>query len=249
MNFNLNTGGGNRNNAAKGSDKRNIFCSYCQRAGHTIEKCFKIHGYPNSFKTNVQGNMQVNRTRKFQNPNMIQGNVVFIEEEFGDVQQYNQRIQQHNSSSIMGINQEQYSRLVEILQQLKIGQQAASSSEVNVTVNCVGIAPMLPSLLPNKSFIHSWILDSGASEYMTFDKSILFDIITLTQPLIVNLSNSFKIRVTYAGKVSLFPDIILDRVLYVPSFKFNLLSIHKFCYQFGCELIFGAFLCSMPAFP
>ncbi|OIT29783.1 hypothetical protein A4A49_57980, partial [Nicotiana attenuata] len=160
MNFNLNTGGGKRNNTAKGSDRRNMFCSYCQRAGHTIERCFKIHGYPNR-------------------------NAVSTEEEFGNVQQYNQGIQQHNSSSIMGINQEQYSQLMEILQQVKIGQQAASSSEVNVTANCAGIAPMLPSLLPNKSFIHSWILASGASEHMTFDKSILFDIITLTQPLFV----------------------------------------------------------------
>ncbi|XP_019229907.1 PREDICTED: uncharacterized protein LOC109210885 [Nicotiana attenuata] len=65
MNFNLNTGGGKRNNTAKGSDRRNMFCSYCQRAGHTIERCFKIHGYPNSFKTNMQGNMQGNRTRKY----------------------------------------------------------------------------------------------------------------------------------------------------------------------------------------
>ncbi|XP_019240570.1 PREDICTED: uncharacterized protein LOC109220564 [Nicotiana attenuata] len=136
MNFNLNTGGGNRNNAAKGSDRRNMICSYCQRSGHTIERCFKIHGYPNSFKTNMQGNMQGNRTRNFQNPNMIQGNAVSIEEEFGNVQQYNQGIQQHNSSSIMGINQEQYSQLMEILQQVKIGQQAASNSEVNVTANC-----------------------------------------------------------------------------------------------------------------
>lgn len=134
---------------------------------------------------------------------------------------------------------------MDILHQVKIGQHAASSSEVNATAKCAGIAPILPSLLPDNSFIHSWILDSDASEHMTFDKSILFDIIVLTQPLTVNLPNSYKIRVTHAGKVSLFPDMILDRVLYVPSFKFNLLSVHKFCYQFGCDLIFSAFLCSL----
>ncbi|OIT32746.1 hypothetical protein A4A49_65017, partial [Nicotiana attenuata] len=185
LHFNSNTGGGNRNNAVKGADRRSMFCSYCQRAGHTIERCFKIHGSPNSFKTNIQGNMQGNRTRKFQNSNMIQGNAVSTEEGFGDVQQYSQGSQQHNSSGIMGINQEQYSQLMEILQQVKIGQQVASSSEVNVTANCAGIASMMPFLLPNKSFIYSWIIDSGASEHMTFDKSILFDIITLAQPLIV----------------------------------------------------------------
>lgn len=78
---------------------------------------------------------------------------------------------------------------------------------------------------------------------MTFDKSILFDITPLSQPLIVNLPNSYKIRVEHTVKVALFPDMTLNKVLYVPSFKFNLLSVHQFCYQFGYDLTFSAFLC------
>ncbi|OIT35259.1 hypothetical protein A4A49_61893, partial [Nicotiana attenuata] len=183
MTFNVNDGGGNKYNATKGNDKRNMFCSYCQRPGHTVERCFKIHGYPTGFKTNMQGN----KPRKFQNSNIIQGNAVSTEEDLIDMQGNSNQGTQHNSisPSIVGISQEQYSQLMKILQQVKIGQQAASSSEVNVTANCAGIAPILPSLLPDKSFIHSWILDSGASEHMTFDKAILFYIIALTQPLTV----------------------------------------------------------------
>ncbi|OIT07593.1 hypothetical protein A4A49_62880, partial [Nicotiana attenuata] len=203
----------------------NMFCSYCQRHGHIVERCFKIHGYPTGFKTNMQGN----KPRKFQSSNIIQGNAMSTEEDFIDVQGTSNQGTQHNSisPSIVGIRQDQYSQLMEILQQVKIGQQVASNCEVNVTANCAGIAPILPSLLSDKSFIHSWILDSGAFEHMTFDKSILFDIIALTQPLTVNIPNYFKIKVTHARKVSLFPDMTLDRVLYVPSFKFNLLSVHK----------------------
>lgn len=243
----MNIGARNKYNATIGNDKRNMFYTYCQKPRHTVERCFKIHGYPTSFKTN----MQENKPRKFQSPNFIQGNAVSAEEDFINVQGTSNQGTQHNSilPSSVGINQEQYSQLIEILQQVKISQQAASSSEVNVAANCAGIAPILPSLFPDKSFIHSWIFDSCASEHMTFDKSILFDIIALTQPLTVNLPNSFKIKVTHAGKVSLFPDMILDRVLYVPSFKFNLLFVHKFCYQFGCDLIFSAFLCSMQGLP
>lgn len=117
---------------------------------------------------------------------------------------------------------------MDILQQVRIGQQAASISEVNVTANCAGIAPILPSILPDESFIHSWILDTGASEHMTFDKSILFDIQILPYLLTVNLPNSYKIKVTHAGRVALFSDLIVNRVLFVPTFKFNLLSIHIF---------------------
>ncbi|XP_019254985.1 PREDICTED: uncharacterized protein LOC109233555 [Nicotiana attenuata] len=198
MNFNVTAGGGNKYNLAKENDKRNMFCSYCQRLGHTVERCFKIHGYPIGFKTNMQGN----KPRKFQNSNFIQGNAVSTEEDGIDMQGNLNQGTQYNSvsPSVVGISQDQYFQLMELLQQVKIGQQAASTSEVNVTANCVGIAPILPSILPDKSFIHSWILDSGASEHMTFDKSILFDIIALTQPLIVNLPNSFKIKVTHARK-------------------------------------------------
>lgn len=33
--------------------------------------------------------------------------------------------------------------------------------------------------------------------------------------------------------------------MFVPSFKFNFLSKHKLCLQFGCDLIFSAFWCSL----
>ncbi|OIT08554.1 hypothetical protein A4A49_62878, partial [Nicotiana attenuata] len=188
----------------------NFFCTYCQKPGHTVERCFKIHGYPANFKPN--------KPRKFQTRHTV-SNIGFP-----NVQGSHGLNNLHN---VVGISQEQYSQLMDILQQVKIGQQAASSSEVNVTANCAGIAPILPSYLPDNSFVHSWILDSGASKHMTFDKSILFDIMPLSQPLTVNLPNSYKIKVTHAGKVVLFLDMTLNRVLYVPSFKFNLLSVHQ----------------------
>ena len=30
--------------------KINLFCIHCGMLGHTIERCFKIHGYPLGFK-------------------------------------------------------------------------------------------------------------------------------------------------------------------------------------------------------
>ncbi|OIT01449.1 hypothetical protein A4A49_59809, partial [Nicotiana attenuata] len=198
----------------------NMFCNYWQKPGHTIEKCFKLHGYRSNFKSN--------KPKTFHNQHV------------GDIDQHsafqtnqrNQNSRAFNTQGLqihnpIGISQEQYSHLMDIPQQVKIGQQATSTSEVNVTANCAGIAPILPSILPVKSFIHSWILDTGASEHMNFDKSILFDTNILPYPLIVNLPYSYKIKVTHAGRVTLFPDLVLNRVLFVPSFKFNLLSVHK----------------------
>lgn len=39
-------------------DKSSLFCKYCKRSEHVIEKCYKIFGYPNDFKfsnTNSKG--------------------------------------------------------------------------------------------------------------------------------------------------------------------------------------------------
>lgn len=32
------------------ANQNNVLCSHCDYIGHTIEKCYKIHGYPPGFK-------------------------------------------------------------------------------------------------------------------------------------------------------------------------------------------------------
>lgn len=88
---------------------------------------------------------------------------------------------------------------MEILHQVKIGQQGTSSSETNVIVNYAGITSFTILTIPKNSIYHFWILDSGASEHIIFDESILFNIKPLQQPVFVNLPNSFRIKVTHAG--------------------------------------------------
>ncbi|XP_060188843.1 uncharacterized protein LOC132617784 [Lycium barbarum] len=40
---------GNRGNFYE-QKKETVMCSYCKKIGHTIEKCYKIHGFPSNFK-------------------------------------------------------------------------------------------------------------------------------------------------------------------------------------------------------
>ncbi|XP_070050093.1 uncharacterized protein [Nicotiana tomentosiformis] len=54
-----------------------------------------------------------------------------------------------------------------------------------------------------------------------------FDIITLLIPYLVSLPNGYKVKVTNVGSLALFPDLILHNVLYIPSFKHDLISVHK----------------------
>ncbi|XP_060202435.1 uncharacterized protein LOC132630853 [Lycium barbarum] len=48
-----------------------------------------------------------------------------------------------------------------------------------------------------------------------------------------------------SGKVSIYSDLILHNVLYVPSFKYNLLSVHKFTIQFECAMFFTSTACML----
>nr|XP_016471492.1 PREDICTED: uncharacterized protein LOC107793615 [Nicotiana tabacum] len=78
------------------------------------------------------------------------------------------------------ITQEEFTQLFQLLQEVKVGQQSEQTSYDNVSSNCAGI--ITPFLNPNSFSLFShttsnfWILDSGASEHMTYDKSLLFDI-------------------------------------------------------------------------
>ncbi|XP_070022392.1 uncharacterized protein [Nicotiana sylvestris] len=60
------------------------------------------------------------------------------------------------------------------------------------------------------------IIDSGAC----FDASSFINFTSLPVPLNISLPNSFQLCVTYIGSVSIQPDMVLHRVLHVPSFNF-----------------------------
>lgn len=70
-------------------------------------------------------------------------------------------------------------------------------------------------LLPSHT---SWILDSGASRHICPTRSLFS---TSTAPL----PNHTTIAAYFCGYIKLNNDFVLRKVLYVPSFQFNLLSV------------------------
>lgn len=81
-------------------------------------------------------------------------------------------------------------------------------------------------------------MDSGAFKHMTFNKSLFSNLSPMSKPIMVILPNSYKMKVTHSGSVYLLSNLLLHNVLYIPSFKFNLLSIHKLCKQFQKFILF-----------
>lgn len=141
------------------------------------------------------------------------------------------------------ITQEQFSQLFQLLQHVKSGQQGKHTSDANATANWAGIIQphFNPLLCFSRIDSSSWILDSGATEHMTYDNSILSDIRPLLKLVFVNLPNSQKVRVNQIGMARILLNLTLKNVLFVPGFRFNLLSVYRLTKTLDCHLLFCSF--------
>lgn len=54
------------------------------------------------------------------------------------------------------------------------------------------------------------------------------------------LPNRLKLQATHIGDISFSSNFILHDVLFVPSFKYNLLSVTKLCASLNCDIVFSA---------
>ncbi|KAG8362676.1 hypothetical protein BUALT_BualtUnG0051900 [Buddleja alternifolia] len=92
---------------------------------------------------------------------------------------------------------------------------------------------------------NTWILDSGATDHITKSISLLESPKSLTIPKYVHLPDGSIVPVTHTGQVTLTPSIILQNVLFVPSFHHNLLSVSKLSNDSHCSLNFTPTSCIM----
>lgn len=67
------------------------------------------------------------------------------------------------------------------------------------------------------------IIDSGASIHICFQKHIFSDLKPIASSIV--LPNNSQIPLHYIGSVILFDFIVVHRVLFVPEFQYNLLSV------------------------
>lgn len=90
----------------------------------------------------------------------------------------------------------------------------------------------------------SWVLDSGATDHIChnldmFDSyhNIALGDNTITIPV------GRKVAIMHKGIVKVASDIILQDVLHVPHFHFNLISIPKLCQDLQCSVNFTSTSC------
>ena len=147
---------------------------------------------------------------------------------------------------IPGLSQEQSKQLLQFISNLT-GTVGTRSVDISASAaHMAGIHQVLNAVHSFCALSHDMrIIDSGASEQMNSKQEFLHDVTKLTYPIMVNMPNGMRVKVTHKGKLRISPNLVLNHVLLIPYFKFNLLSIKKLCEQLKCMVQFTENVCTI----
>lgn len=140
------------------------------------------------------------------------------------------------------IIQDQYRELINLLHQHKMSANAPGDNITHSTTPNTFLVGIGACFLSSK-FHHDWIIDSGASDHITPHLDFFSSYKPITGICDITMPNGKRASVKHVGTVKLANGILLQRVLHVPDFQYNLLSVQKLTYQHQCVLIFHRGYC------
>lgn len=227
-------------NATYNSKPPRPVCSHCGYNGHTIDKCYKIHGYPPGFKHKKNPNDKYSPTDKQSN------NVkpVVAQLAINDSKQIDDTV-------LNTLSKDQIQSVIEYF------NNHLQSSQANHASTSTGTITALPSMAFSSSTIGfvgilratgnvlsfaSWIIDSGATHHVSHDKD-LFESLSDSLNRSVTLPTGQNINIKRIGQIRLNEYLLLTNVLYIPDFRLNLLSISQLTKDLGCRVMFDQNSC------
>ncbi|KAI3736523.1 hypothetical protein L2E82_26344 [Cichorium intybus] len=134
-----------------------------------------------------------------------------------------------DSSPVPGLTNEQYQMFVKHFSGTNIGETKSNDPNVNMAGKS------------NKN--KPWVVDSGATEHMTNDRSLLKNTLNCDHELPVTIPNGDSIPVKGKGDSALPNGIEIRGVLYIPKFKCNLLSVGRLTDDLNCAVTFFPGFC------
>ena len=182
----------------KGPRKERPFCTHCNTPGHTIEKCYKLHGYPPGYKQR-------------QRPQSVPVNQVSTPATHDE---------QCKDSGSIGVfmntlNTDQYQQLMTMLSNHLVSSNPTSDTQpTSSTSYAAGICSFAPvtSKFPSS---HLWLIDSGASRHIC-SHAHMFLFLKPIWNSTITLPNNTSFPVHLCGDIQLDPHFLLKDVLFVP---------------------------------
>ncbi|XP_075103463.1 uncharacterized protein LOC142178044 [Nicotiana tabacum] len=128
--------------------KRNTgTCSYCKKPEHSIDKCYRIYGFLADFKFTRQKRFQVG----------AQANNTFLSNEENEQGTT-------NAIGVQNLTKETVAEVLQLLQEVKMGQNSAGTSDVTANMSCAGMTNFHENVACSIQINdESCILDSGAT--------------------------------------------------------------------------------------
>ncbi|XP_019248797.1 PREDICTED: uncharacterized protein LOC109228070 [Nicotiana attenuata] len=190
-----------------------VSCKYCKKPSHTVDKCYRLHGFPTDFK--------FTKSKKYAS---------CVQTENPSTTAVTTTSQQADPSA-HGFTKEQYQHLLTLFQQVQMSNTSipdASNVDQPAFAHFAGLfskyavdSEASHVCASSHLGVNPWILDTGATNHMTPHKHLLFNVQPLIKPFLVTLPNGYKAKVVSTGSLYLRHDIILLHVLLVSSFHFK----------------------------
>ncbi|XP_059599280.1 retrovirus-related Pol polyprotein from transposon RE2 isoform X2 [Vitis vinifera] len=125
----------------------------------------------------------------------------------------------------------------------KMFSQGSSTNPVISTGSAAQRGNFLIALHTKTEDSSGWIIDSGASDHMTGDISVLHDCSPCHENYKVRIADGSLSTLTGIGRVIISETLTLNQVLLVPKLSCNLLSISKLTRDLNCVAKFSSSHC------
>ncbi|CAJ2678503.1 unnamed protein product [Trifolium pratense] len=179
-------------------------CTFCGKDNHFVENCFKKNGVPPHMKKYASANAATEGASS-----------------------------EPIAATPPSISQEQYDKLMSLLQHSNLASTSASTSSVKVGSSMVTdhtsmIHKGISHSLHNACVLGTWIIDSGASHHICSSLSWFQSYIEIN-PINITLPNGNFAIAKLSGTVQFSPQFVITNVLFVPNFSINLIAVSKLC--------------------
>jgi hypothetical protein len=218
-------------NNGKFPAKGDKMCTYCHKNNHTVENCFKKHGFPPGYRFR-DGTIAGSRGPSQSSANCVDAEDVTVKSTPDDT----------DNRVVASFSQDEYQALLALLKSTPKSAGESSSSQVHSFSRCIASSTSNDKQGTASLSFTTWILDSGATDHVCASLE-LFTSYRQIKPIRVKLPNGNLVSADLVGSVQVTSQIVLHDVLYMPLFHFNLISISKVANDLDCKFVFTDGVC------
>ncbi|GAB2295399.1 hypothetical protein Dimus_038351 [Dionaea muscipula] len=214
-----------RSETWKASSKKETSCDHCE-GNHPTDKCWEVFGYP-EWHSNSRDKPQKPgvryEARKRGKKKPFKGTRVNAV--------VSQDCPQLTLSSLTSEQQTLVNTILGLLNKSSSPQHLTTLS--GTIVGCSYSNPA------------HWVIDSGATDHMTYDAALLVNSTIPPTNTVIHLPNGDSAPILCIGDILLPTGLHLKNVLCIPTFKLNLISVLKLVQDMSCVVEFSANHCSI----